>query len=139
MQNNNMTEEQFKDKELFFVYGTLRNGYGNNRLLEDEEFIGEAITANKYTMMASGIPYVFKMPETSFIEGELWQVKKESIPNIDSLEGHPNWYRRELIKVNIGKQQFDAWIYFMQGKANINHPQQTLIENGDFTSYRERG
>ncbi|WP_457623862.1 gamma-glutamylcyclotransferase, partial [Persephonella sp.] len=35
-------------KSLIFVYGTLRKGFGNHRLLENAEFLGIGRTKEKY-------------------------------------------------------------------------------------------
>jgi gamma-glutamylaminecyclotransferase len=125
-----------QDNELFFVYGTLMSPYNNNRLLVNEELLGTAITKNKYTMMAGGIPYVFKTPETCQIHGELWSVKESAIPNLDSLEGHPRWYKREKIEVLFNNKIVLAWLYFMQGQPDMNNDNTKLVKSGNYNIYR---
>lgn len=120
-------------KTHLFVYGTLKRGFGNHRLLEDQEFIGEAKTWNKYIMLRHGIPYVYEegkayvgevgypvqLIEGSMIEGEFYKVDDEALARIDRLEGHPRWYCRKQIniRVDIGNDYpmtTKAWIYFMK-------------------------
>jgi gamma-glutamylcyclotransferase (GGCT)/AIG2-like uncharacterized protein YtfP len=105
-----------KEKHLLFVYGTLKRGFWNHYLLDREEFIGEAETKEKYAMYVSGIPYVVKGEPVSRIKGEVYRVSSETLKLIDRLEGHPNWYRRELITVKVldrGKErEVKAFIYF---------------------------
>jgi gamma-glutamylaminecyclotransferase len=129
-----MRRQQLNDKEYFFVYGTLMSGFGNNVLLQDEEKIGKAITKEKYIMKGSGIPYVFKRESQDNILGELYLVKKTSIYSLDRLEGDPDWYCREEIKVICNNEEYTAWIYFMQ--ENYNNNNLTIINNGDYHTFK---
>ena len=85
-------------KENIYVacYGTLRPGFGNNRLLVDSEHIGTGKTIEKYTLRASGIPFVSKDPLHSVVV-DVYKVDEPTLKNLDSLEGHPEWYKREQI------------------------------------------
>ena len=106
-----------------FVYGTLKRGHGNNRLLHGAEFISEAISREEYGFYKAGIPYVYKSPKDGDdpvrVIGELWDVDQPTLAALDRLEGHPTWYRREIIQVmnQYGKAE-PAYIYFMQGDPN---------------------
>jgi len=134
-------KEQFNDYEFFFVYGTLMSMYGNNRLLKNEELIGKATTSNNYRMFASGIPYVLEQGGEYKIKGELWKVKKETIPSLDGLEGHPNFYIRKKINVilNENEQEVNAWIYFINTKDaesfTLNRNLSEL-KSGNYEQYR---
>eukprot|EP00966_Prymnesium_polylepis_P051099 1182724-Prymnesium_polylepis.1 len=87
-----------------FVYGTLMTGYGNNRVIasrdkcEISRCLGRALTMEKYTMTASGIPFVDPDTPTCRIHGEVWEVNDAVLPRVDRLEGHPNWYFRHPIQ-----------------------------------------
>lgn len=102
------------EKFKVFVYGTLKKGFGNNYLLRDSKFIGEATTVEKYALYISGIPFVTKDEKISHIQGEVFEVTKETLLKLDSLEGHPNWYKREeiFVTLNKSKKKLKAWIYF---------------------------
>lgn len=125
-------------KQLFFVYGTLKRGFGNNRLMEGSKFISEGTTVEKYLFYKRGIPFVSKVdnnPNTVNVNGELYEVDENQIPAIDRLEGHPNWYRRELIDIKTpDNQTVQAWIYFMPLEGSVNEilNSNTLITNGTF-------
>lgn len=120
-----------------FVYGTLRKGFGNHRLLTNSNFIGNAITKEKYTMFASGIPYVNKHIPTHNVIGEIYEVNDEQLNRLDALEGynpddHNNsWYKREKIKLNLGDEEEEAYIYFNDYKN------ETIVESGDYINYRK--
>ncbi len=113
-----------------FVYGTLRKGFSNHMYLEKAEFLGMARTKEKYTMRVSGIPYVSKEP-TIHIVGEVYKVNEIELMNIDNLEGHPNWYKRELIKVVLSSgKELEAWMYFNEtGEGEI-------VKSGDFSKVK---
>ena len=119
------------NKKIYvFVYGTLRKGYWNHRLLENSKFIGEAITKEKYSLYANGIPYVVKTPKTQ-IKGEVYEVDIETLKRLDQLEGHPDFYYREKTDILINGKPIKAWIYFypyQKGK---------IIPSGDYKDYKE--
>eukprot|EP00966_Prymnesium_polylepis_P057547 1332567-Prymnesium_polylepis.1 len=87
-----------------FVYGTLMTGYGNNGRIQPKKdgevsrCLGRALTMEKYTMTASGIPFVDPDKPTCRIHGEVWEVDDAVLERTDALEGHPNWYFRHPIQ-----------------------------------------
>ncbi|RUM61568.1 MAG: gamma-glutamylcyclotransferase [Persephonella sp.] len=117
-------------KHYIFVYGTLRKGFGNHYLLENAKFIGEGFTKEKYSLYATGIPYVVKKPLTK-IKGELYEVDNLTLEEIDYLEGHPHFYERELIDVIVNNKIYKAWIYFYP------EPRGHLIKSGDYKDYED--
>lgn len=124
-------------KTLVFVYGTLKEGHGNNHVIQSENTVkkGAAVTEEKYTMYRSGIPYVDKTKETSIISGEVYEIDQMTLARVDRLEGYrPNnhegsWYKREAIPVRLvdTDEVVTAFIYF-------NTPSNTdaleLVEDG---------
>ena len=130
-----MKDESLKQFGRFFVfvYGTLKRGHGNHILMQDSVFLGPALTDKKYTMYKSGIPFVSKSPNTTQIIGELYDVVKTTLDDLDMLEGHPTWYKREKVPVtHISRQgeieTVDAWLYF---NRNIPH-NATIVESGTY-------
>lgn len=113
-----------------FVYGTLKKNHGNHRYyLEDAKFLGHAITVDKYTMYSRGIPFVTKDPFVQ-IHGEVYEITEDQLRPIDSLEGHPQWYKRELISVQLETGEIiEAWIY-LNNLSEENKKVYPIIENG---------
>lgn len=117
-----------------FVYGTLKRSYGNNHLLNGQEFLGEAQTIENYIMECRGIPYVYgvdhaikgnKRIEGKPIHGEVWKVSALALARIDRLEGHPRWYRRLQTPVHLNSKKrlmFHAWLYFMPVPVDLGVP-----------------
>lgn len=116
---------------LVFVYGTLKKGFSNHRLLAGAEFLGAAQTVEKYAMYSTGTPIVLKDEAVSPIFGELYRVNEKTLAALDSLEGHPDWYRRQEVEVLVdeverGRRLETAWLYFSLDKRGI------LVPSGKF-------
>jgi len=112
-----------------FVYGTLKNGHGNNRILSTASYIGDASTSNKFALGDAGVPYAFPLDvvkEKDLIEhlchpirGELYRINDiDTAIDLDSLEGYPDYYNRRLIQVEVGHSPdttlYHAWIYTIE-------------------------
>ena len=116
-------------KTKLFVYGTLKRGFHNNRLLQDQKFLQEVETADPQVMECGGIPFLYNasryLRETKKcykayyapkVKGQLWEVDEEALQLIDGLEGHPRWYKRRnaIVKgINGNKTIFLAQAYYM--------------------------
>ena len=98
------------------VYGTLREGFGNHRLLAGSEFIGKTKTEPIFTMYGSAIPWIVAGGNTA-ITVEVYEVDEVTMRNLDRLEGYPYYYDRKEVSTEFG----DAWIYFREepGKDEI--------------------
>ena len=109
-----------------FVYGTLKSGHGNNRLLRGSELVGMATTEEPMGFYGKGIPFMFHEPaeghEAVKVRGELWDVDNETLKALDQLEGHPTWYRREItsLRDDYGNR-VHAYAYFMQGDPSTSY------------------
>lgn len=101
---------------LVFVYGTLKKGFGNNRLLVGAKSLGEFTTAYPNFIMSgrfNAFPYVSRTEENGhFIKGELYLVESsDMMDSLDCLEGHPEFYRREKVKISNGDE---AYMYMVK-------------------------
>jgi len=86
---------------MIAVYGTLKYGYSNYQsYLTQAKYIGPGETLNKYPLIINGLPYLLnKKGVGEYVEVDLFLVNSKELKNIDALEGHPNWYRRERVEV----------------------------------------
>lgn len=96
------------------VYGTLKRGYWNNRLLENAQYVGPAVVKN-YCLYDGGFP-VAQPLEGSSLQGELFFVDDEdkaTVSNCDRLEGTPTFYSREKVQVfSLGQEEpTEAFMY----------------------------
>lgn len=116
-----------------FVYGTLKQGFGNHRVIQAEatQFVGNAVTVRPYNMKDGGFPAVLDTNAGHPIKGELYEVDDATLKRLDFLEGHPDLFERREISVDIensGVHQ-TAWLYF--GNVNyFNNRQDVQPENG---------
>jgi len=99
-----------------FVYGTLKRGYGNNRLLSTSSFVGEAVTCEEFKMVNHGFPYINRANKglTLPVIGEVWKVSdEETLQRLDWLEGVSHGhYSREVIDVQVlGGETMQVFTY----------------------------
>ena len=116
------------------VYGTLREGRGNNRLLATSTKLGTD-TLKGWEMYPAGygggFPVIFPSdaPQDEIVV-EVWECTEEVLKGpLDGLEGHPTWYKRELVDTAYG----EAWIYVMQDEGYKQYPR---IMSGDFVQFQ---
>jgi gamma-glutamylaminecyclotransferase len=84
-----------------FVYGTLKRGYGNHRLLATSHFVGDAVTVEKYRMIDAGFPVVLDGSREHNVAGEIYQCDDATLRRLDALEGEGHMYDRKLIDVRL--------------------------------------
>ena len=106
------------DPDLLFVYGTLKRGLGNHRVMRDAggEFIATVRTEDPLPLVIDRLPYLLDLPGRGHrVEGELYRVESaEGWAHLDRLEGHPNFYRRSVIAVVAESgERHSAWAYFV--------------------------
>jgi len=123
--------------ETVFVYGTLKEGHSNNRLLDDKTVfrVGRASLEAPFLMVDLGaFPGIIKAPEDtppqSRIRGELYHVSQTVFNSLDMLEGHPDFYKRERVDVtrDDGKAQVvRPWVYILPEEYLVGRD---IIETG---------
>jgi gamma-glutamylcyclotransferase (GGCT)/AIG2-like uncharacterized protein YtfP len=112
-------EDALSVTPLVFVYGTLKHGYGNWKwALSKEEYLGPAVTADRFVMGNVGFPYIFPEDRVSGLVGEellkpvlgdLFKISNESTLRVlDRLEGEGSHYHRKLIQTTHGDT---VWTY----------------------------
>lgn len=83
-----------------FVYGTLKKGYGNHRLLAASKFIDVAATYENYLLYDGGFPYAVNQENcneednTLPVLGEVYEVDRATLAALDQLEGEGDFYYR---------------------------------------------
>jgi gamma-glutamylaminecyclotransferase len=87
---------------LLFVYGTLKRGGRNARLMEGQRFVGEARTAPGFRLYRVGeYPGMVPLAEDrDGVTGEVWQVDAATLEKLDEFEGvHEGLFRRERVRL----------------------------------------
>lgn len=109
------------------VYGTLRQGFGNHRLLEHSKFLGKTKTDAIFSMHGHIVPWISNGGDTQ-ITVEVYEIDEQTLQSLDWLEGYPNYYDRQIINTEFG----EAWIYFIDNRLVGNY-----IESGDWAEYKK--
>lgn len=105
---------------LVAVYGTLKQGYGNNRILQggNASLLSEGIVRG-FKLYDSGFP-VAAHSENDSIKVEVWDVFDDSmrtLDRLDSLEGHrgndnpSSMYFREVVTVHTDNGTLETQMY----------------------------
>lgn len=97
--------------ELVFVYGSLKKGFHNNKILWSSEYVDSVFTAHgDYRMISfGGFPGVLKNGD-SHIAGESYLVNQLTMLRLDSLESNGSFYQREKTLLDSGDV---AWMYIL--------------------------
>lgn len=105
-----------------FVYGSLKNGKGNHRLLSGSKYLGRCYVEGRHRLLSlGGFPGLVKSDdlEPQKVVGEVYQVNEETLQSLDWLEGHPRFYCREKVPTPFK----NAWAYFLPAEyLNKGYP-----------------
>ncbi len=117
-----------------FVYGTLKRGYGNNALLRDAAFLGEAVTVRKFAMINHGVPFVIREQQLAPVAGELFDIggNRATLNRLDRLESNGLLYDRITDMVNCGGKLHCASLY-------VRGPRAASWVDGDMCAINARG
>jgi gamma-glutamylcyclotransferase (GGCT)/AIG2-like uncharacterized protein YtfP len=97
------------NRHRVFVYGTLKKGIHNHRLLENAEFIGRAYTVDGFKMYSVGFPVIRFSDDGDPVYGEVYDVDDETLKRLDHLENEGVMYNRKEINVIVeGMDVVDA-------------------------------
>lgn len=103
-----------------FVYGTLKSDEVNSNLMSSARLIGCGSTVDAFILKQEMFPSLYKKGrfsniEPSIVTGELYEVPESLLNTLDHFEGHPDFYKREIILVRCNEKNYNAFIYFKQG------------------------
>lgn len=118
--------------KLVAVFGSLREGFGNHRVLGNSEKVGVFKSPPKFKMLsAGGFPYLLKSEQGKEITMEVYRVTDERISNnIDCLEGYHgpnhrnNFYDKDYIETPFGIAEY----YYNE------HASGPEVESGDWAN-----
>ena len=96
-----------------FVYGTLKKGYGNHRIIQKSEYSWDFISVQKFDLSDYGFPCLYPNDHGKKAKGEIYKLTKEDFIFTDRLESNGSLYRREIQKFYNCNKAVDAWIYII--------------------------
>lgn len=115
-----------------FVYGSLKEGFGNHRILGNAVKRCNGITLEKFTMLDLGsFPGVILEP-TSLISGEVYDVTEDIFNRVERLEGYPSFYNRKEVGIRLNPStSFESTelidMYYLE---NSYHDSNQIIQDG---------
>lgn len=115
-----------------FIYGTLKRGCSNHRVLAGQTFLGNARTAAGYRLYDFGeYPGMIAVAnDQQGVTGELWSVEPDVIAKLDAFEGLPEGlYRRERVTLLSPFADLRAEAYFY----NLSVLGRPELTNGTWT------
>lgn len=121
-------------KHIVAVYGTLRQGHGNHRILAEgnAELKGAFRTNNNEWRMVSLGGFPACVPGDGNISVEVYEVDSPTLERLDCLEGYPTLYQKGGLMTPWGQ----ATIYVMSSGAIRGAPH---IESGDWNLFTGHG
>lgn len=122
------------NKNLIAVYGSLRGGLGNHRLIANSTYVGTCETEAEYSLYDLGYYPGLKKNGNTAVTIEIYEVDNAIANSVDRLEGYSpdresTFYDKEFIDTPFGK----AGIYIYVPSVREDH----LVESGDWKSYLE--
>ena len=101
---------------LVFVYGTLKQGHSNHRIMHMDDESESALVMRDATIKGDlydlgPFPGAVESKNGGKIVGEVWDVSNQTVRHLDRLEGHPDFYKRK--KVPVLGTNWQAWAYFL--------------------------
>jgi gamma-glutamylcyclotransferase (GGCT)/AIG2-like uncharacterized protein YtfP len=96
-----LREETAIATTTLFVYGTLKRGLSNHRLVADQTFLGEAATEPRYRVFDLG-PYPGLVADDAnglAVKGELWAVSECCLADLDDFEEDAGAFARGPVAV----------------------------------------
>lgn len=115
------------------VYGTLREGGGNNHLLKGATLEGLYTLPGGYCMVDIGyFPGLIECDTTQEVVVEVYSsVSTCQLRDMDNLEGNGDFYTRKEVEIEAGLK---AWVYLLPGEY-MSRP---IVEEGDWIEYTGR-
>lgn len=131
-----------------FVYGTLKTGLGNHRVMQEAQgrSLGRARTIQPDFFLIDLGMYPAAVPakpnQGGVVQGELFELDEKNLAILDGLEGFPNHYDRKEIPIEYGQQVYDketgewhfpvctAWMYFINPAGWLSGRNVDVCEEG---------
>jgi len=108
---------------FFFVYGTLKIGHSNNYLVaENGMYLGDGVTVDeKWSLYSNTVfPAAWYGDGPVGIYGQVWSpqdgYEKETLADLDFLEGYPRFYARKLVDIQVGINTMECYMYHISRK-----------------------
>jgi gamma-glutamylaminecyclotransferase len=133
------SKDNVLETNVVAVYGTLKIGYSNywNYLSGASCFVGKGNTSDKYPLIIQGLPYLINDKGLGHnVDVDVFKVTDKVLERLDILEGHPKWYRREQIYIDVKGKKVLAWIYFNLRETSTGKKHHKSYVQNQFRDYQ---
>ena len=94
-----------------FVYGSLKQGFGNHGCLRGSDYVGTDTLTGDYKMVSlGGFPGVTHSDGEHTIHGEVYNVDLDGLAALDCLEGNGSFYTRARLRLD---SDTECWVYLL--------------------------
>ena len=116
-----------------FVYGSLLSGLENHGALGVSQKVADARTEEREFLMSDlGFYPGARRGGDAPLVGEVYEVSARTLARLDRLEGHPTFYRREVVETTAGP----AWVYLLRGNFRRSDPRpDVVVLRGDWRTH----
>ena len=120
------------NKQLVFVYGTLRRGeagamsirFPRSKFIADAEVSGSLYDLGAY-------PGLLLNEASSLVIGEVYEVDDETLNKLDDFEASSHYWRKQ-VEISLGTHRRTCWVYEPNPEF---YSRRTLITSGDWIEY----
>jgi gamma-glutamylcyclotransferase (GGCT)/AIG2-like uncharacterized protein YtfP len=133
-------ENSDRNKIRIFVYGTLRQGFGLNYLLNFARFHSDGYVYGTMYDLGSFPGIILSNDKTKKVVGEIYFIDKDTLNKLDHVEGfspdnleHSLYIRKPVIIFNSNHEEEFGYIY----EYNKKYDGTKIVESGDW-SEREK-
>ena len=111
-------------KHYYFAYGMNTNPGEMERRCPGSRPLGKA-DLEGYRFVFRGHADVELAEDHECVKGVLWEISDLDLEALDSLEGFPDYYLRQRVKVQFEGWEYIAWVYTMQDQSFKSGPSET--------------
>jgi len=113
-------DSDLRQRQLVFVYGSLKRGQANHHHLAGSRFLGAAQLPGLALYDLGPFPMAIICDESSAcLHGELYAVSAEQLAELDRFEGAPRLYERQRHVLSDGRP---VWVYVGRARQVRHSP-----------------
>lgn len=126
-----------KDKKLLFVYGSLRQGMGNHKVIKEGTYLGKDAIAGPVEMLDWGAYPAVIWDDSKYGKlegravGEVYEVNDDTYKAVERLEGYPSFYNRMDVDTVYG----EAEMYIIP--KDHYHAASPKVDSGDWVAHKK--
>ena len=121
-----------KSKKLYIAYGSNMNIDQMARRCPTAKVVANSWLEG-YKLRFKGNPYravaTVEPSKDDLVPIIIWEIQPEDEACLDIYEGYPRLYRKETLTVKLGKKEYPAMIYIMNGeKYDYEYPSKSYFD-----------